>query len=174
MSFNLGPGEQFVFEGHPSWRSILDFYAKGALATGVLAALVALWGKVIGDGVNEGLVTVVILVGAAIVALAGLLKRVATRYSITNKRLHIKRGIVSRVVQETRLSRVQDVSYSQSLLQRLLQIGDVDFDTASNDSNTFVFTGVADPGEIVEAVHTATGPDRETALGDEPEAPRPA
>lgn len=174
MSFKLGPGEQFVFEGHPSWRSILDFYAKGALATGVVAALVALWGKVIGDGVNEGLVTVVILVGAGIVALAGLLKRVATRYSITNKRLHIKRGIISRVVQETRLSRVQDVSYSQSLLQRLLQIGNVDFDTASADSNTFVFTGVADPGKIVEAVHTATGPEGEAALGEEPEPPPPA
>ena len=41
---NLGPGEQVVFEGHPSWRAILGFYIKGILIVGVIAALVALLG----------------------------------------------------------------------------------------------------------------------------------
>ena len=96
MAFNLGPGEQIVFEGHPSWRAILDYYLKGAVATGVLIALVVLYGKTIGDGVSSGLVTVVLLLGVGITAVSGFLKRVSTRYTITNHRLHIKHGIVSR------------------------------------------------------------------------------
>jgi hypothetical protein len=38
-----------------------------------------------------------------------------------------------------------------------MQIGDVDFDTAATDDYNFVFAGVADPGEVVEAVDKATG-----------------
>ena len=58
---------------------------------------------------------------------------------VTNRRLHIKRGIVSRTIQETRLERVQNVNYTQSVTQRMLQIGDVDFDTAAGDDYTFIF-----------------------------------
>lgn len=173
MSFTPRPGERIVFEGHPSWRAILGFYVKGILITGVLVALVWLYGKTIGDGVSATAVTIVLLGGAAITVLAGFLLRVATRYTITNKRLHIKRGIVSREVQETRLSRVQDVSYSQSLLQRILQVGDIDFDTASADASSFVFVGVAEPSDVVQAVHEAQAADgddgeADSGLGDQP------
>ena len=42
VALNLGPGEQVVFEGHPSWRAILGFYIKGILIVGVVAALIAI------------------------------------------------------------------------------------------------------------------------------------
>jgi uncharacterized membrane protein YdbT with pleckstrin-like domain len=173
VSFNLAPGEQIVFEGHPSWRAIIDFYLKGAAATGLLIALIVLWGKTIGDGTNTGLVTAVLLVGVGVTAVAGFLKRVATRYTITNRRLHIKHGIVSREVQESRLTRVQDVSYRQSLIQRLLRIGDIDFDTAATDPTSFVFAGVADPSEVVEKVHRATLHSEDAGLGDTEVRPAP-
>lgn len=166
MAFNPGPGERIVFEGHPSWRAILDFYVKGILITGVLVALVVLYGKTIGDDVSEGTALGVLVVGALITAVAGFVKRVATRYTITNRRLNIKHGIISREVQETRLGRVQDVNYSQSLTQRMLMIGDVDFDTASNDPTDFVFSGVADPAGIVQAVYDATSHEEGPGLGE--------
>jgi uncharacterized membrane protein YdbT with pleckstrin-like domain len=159
VAFNLAPGEQVVYEGHPSWRAILGFYVKGILVTGVIAALVALWGRTIGDGTSGTAVGIVLLAGAIVTVLAGFLKRIGTRYTITNRRLHIKHGIVSREVQETRLQRVQDVSYTQSIWQRLLRIGDIDFDTAADDPTEFVFAGVADPAKVVEDVHRTPTPD---------------
>ena len=42
VSLNLSPGEQVIFEGHPSWRAILGFYLKGlvvAVVLGVIAKL---------------------------------------------------------------------------------------------------------------------------------------
>ena len=159
MGMNLGPGEQVVFEGHPSWRAILGFYIKGILIVGVIAALVGLYGETIGDGASTTAIVLVLIAGSAIVVLVGFLKRVSTDYMITTRRLHIKHGIISRDVQETKIERVQDVNYSQSLYQRVMQIGDVDFDTAAQDpAGDFVFAGVSNPEEVVDRVHHSTEP----------------
>ncbi len=138
-----------MFEGHPSWRSIIGFYIEGLALTALVAFVAALLGA------GAGTVFVIALIGVALTLLVGLIRRVATDYTITNRRLHIKRGIISRDIQETRLERVQNVNYSQSIVQRLLQIGDVDFDTAGSDDYDFVFAGVADPDEVVESVDRA-------------------
>ena len=74
---------------------------------------------------------------AAIVALSvavGYIRRVATHYTISDRRLHIRRGILSRTEQYATLDRVQNVETQQSLLERMLRIGTVDFDTAGTDS----------------------------------------
>ncbi len=150
MSLNLHPGEKVIFEGHPSWRAILGFYLKGLLVA-VVAGVIA---KLVSD--SSGTVFAVVLVILAITILVGFIKRVATTYTITDRRLNIKRGIISREIQETRLERVQNVNYEQSVHQRLMQIGDVDFDTAGSDDYNFVFAGVADPAQVVHRVDEAT------------------
>jgi hypothetical protein len=68
---------------------------------------------------------------------------------------------------------VQDVSYKQSLIQRLMQIGDIDFDTAATDPTSFVFSGVANPSEIVQKVHDATPHSDDAGLGDTERRPAP-
>ena len=155
VSLNLAAGERVIFEGHPSWRAILAFYAKGlllAIAAGIVIALVT---RIFGDDTNGGLVFGVVLVALALTVLIGFLKRVATTYTITDRRLHIKRGIISREVQETRLERVQNVNYNQTLFQRVVQVGDVDFDTAGSGDYSFSFDGVADPEQVVHKVDEA-------------------
>jgi uncharacterized membrane protein YdbT with pleckstrin-like domain len=148
---NLSAGEQVIFEGHPSWRAILGFYLKGI----VIAAIVGAIAKLVGAG--SAAVFGIVLVIIALTVLVGFVKRVTTTYTITNRRLNIKRGLISREVQETRLERVQNVNYNQSLYQRVMQIGDVDFDTAGTGDYDFVFRGVGDPEEVVQAVDLATG-----------------
>jgi uncharacterized membrane protein YdbT with pleckstrin-like domain len=151
MALNLSPGERVIFQGHPSWRAILGFYLKGILVAAIAGVLVKLFGA------DSGTVFLVVLVIVALTVLVGFVKRVATTYTITDRRLNIKRGIVSREVQETRLERVQNVNYRQSVYQRVMQIGDVDFDTAATDDYNFVFVGVADPADVVHSVDQATG-----------------
>jgi uncharacterized membrane protein YdbT with pleckstrin-like domain len=145
---DLHPGEELVFEGHPSWRAVLRFYVIGVILVGVAAAIGAL---VSGTGIA-------ILAGAvalAILVLVGIVKRSATRYVITTERLHIRRGLLAKKTQETRVERVQNVNTQQSLFERLLQVGTVDFDTAGTDDSEFRFVGVANPAEVVRAVDRA-------------------
>jgi len=150
MAPKLQPGERVLYEGHPSWRSILDFYLKGFLVTTLICVVVQL---IAGEA---GTTSVVAVIGVALTILIGFIRRVATRYTITDRRLNIKRGIVSRTIQETRLERVQNVNFNQGVFQRILQIGDVDFDTAAGDDYNFIFAGVADPEDVVHQVDQAT------------------
>lgn len=146
---DLQSGEKVIYQGHPSWRAILGFYMKGILAAIVIGVICKLVDST----------SVAIVVAAAIVAitiLAGFIRRVATVYTITDRRLNIKRGIIARKVQETRLQRVQNVNFSQGVYERLMQIGNVDFDTAGTDDSGFVFAGVSEPEQVVEQVDRAT------------------
>src|SRR3954470_10026988 len=139
---DLHPGETVLFDGHPSWRATLGFYLVGfvaAVAAGVLA------GILIGTELGVGVVVVALLV----VLVVGLLKRIGTHYMVTTQRLRIRRGILSRHVQQTQLDRVQNVNTDQSLLQRVLRIGTVDFDTAGTDDSDFTFRGIGEPGAVV-------------------------
>jgi uncharacterized membrane protein YdbT with pleckstrin-like domain len=147
---DLQSGERVIYEGHPSWRAILGFYLKGALvgaAAGVLAGLIRS---------STSLAVLTFAVILAVTILVGFIKRVATVYTITDRRLNIKIGIVSRKVQETRLQRVQNVNYNQGVYERIMQIGDVEFTTAGTDESNFVFAGVAQPEQVVQQVEHAT------------------
>src|SRR3984885_12361425 len=166
VNMNLTEGETIIFQGHPSWRAILGFYLKGvviAIVLGVIAKLVS----------STTSVFVVVLVVLALTLLIGFIKRWATTYSITTRRLNIKRGIISREIQETRLERVQNVNTSQSVYQRGMRIGDVDFDTAASGGDyDFIFYGVADPQDVVHQVDKATGVNSAGSHGlGEPPAP---
>lgn len=146
----LAQGETLLFEGHPSWRSILAFYFKGvvvAVVVGVIAYFAS--SQKVGWGV------VGLLVVLAVVVLWGLIKRISTSYKVSDQRLWIRRGILSRTVQETRLTRVQGVNTHQSFLQRILQVGTVEFDTAASDDYDYSFVGVADPEQISRRVDGA-------------------
>jgi uncharacterized membrane protein YdbT with pleckstrin-like domain len=152
---DLNPGEVVIFEGRPSWRSILGFYLLGLLAVGAAAAI---GGLAAGGGVAAGAGAAVLV----IVLIWGYLKRMATRYSITNRRMHIRRGILSRSIEETRLNRVQDVRVKQGLGQRLLGIGTVDFGTSAESGAGFRFEGIARPDDVARqidrTIHEADAP----------------
>jgi uncharacterized membrane protein YdbT with pleckstrin-like domain len=143
-------GEYVIYEGHPSWRGILSFYLKGtvvALVAGAIALVIS--GAALGAGVFGA-----VFVG---LVLLGLVKRLATTYTVTSRRLRIKQGILKKDTRETRLQRVQNVNTHQSLVDRLLRVGTVDFDTAGTDDYEFAFVGIADPhgiaGKVDHAAH---------------------
>ena len=59
-------------------------------------------------------------------------------------------------MQETRLDRVQNVNYTQGVLDRIFGVGTVDFDTAGTDDSEFRFEWIDDPESVVRAVDNAT------------------
>jgi uncharacterized membrane protein YdbT with pleckstrin-like domain len=141
--------EQVIYEGRPSWRSILGFYIMGLVVAAVAAAIAGF--------ASGGGLAVAVGVGVFVLLLiVGWVKRISTRYSITDRRLRIQRGIVARNVEEARLERVQNVNIKQGVLERILQVGTVDFDTASNRADdTFQFRGIAQPEKIIRLVDQA-------------------
>jgi uncharacterized membrane protein YdbT with pleckstrin-like domain len=145
---DLHPGEHVVFEGHPSWRALLSFYIGGVAGAVVIGVVLGLL-----TSFAVGLLAGAVLVGAVLAF--GLFKRMSTTYLVSNQRLYIRRGMLSKRVQQTRIDRVQNVNTEQSLRERMLRVGTVDFDTAGTDDSEFRFVGIARPGEVVNAVDRA-------------------
>jgi uncharacterized membrane protein YdbT with pleckstrin-like domain len=145
-------GEQIVWSGRPSWRSMLAFYIKW----GVLALVPGVGGQILA-GVTSWdiptwwlwLVTVVLLL---LVLLAGWIQRIDTHYAVTTQRINIRTGIFSRSDHSTSYERLQNVKTYQSFLERMLGVGLVDFDTAAGDDFDFKFTGIDDPAGLAKQV----------------------
>lgn len=161
-SLELRADEHALYEGRPSWRALLSFYASGLVVAVGVGAIVGLAASP-AAGVPAGAIL------AALTLVVGYLRRMFTKYLITNRRLRITRGIVRRHVQETRLDRVQNVNYHQGVFDRLLRVGTVDFDTAGTDDADFRFEWVNGPEAVVRAVDNALGkalaPDTERPAG---------
>jgi uncharacterized membrane protein YdbT with pleckstrin-like domain len=165
VALELHENEHVIFDGHPSWRGTLSFYVKGILLAALGAAIAALV-TVIGDGFSAGWSIGVFVVLVVFLVLVGLLWRMTTRYTITNQRLTIRRGLLARHMQQTRVERVQNVNVDQRVIDRLLRVGAVDFDTAGTDDSDFTFRGVANPDRVVRAVDEAHR-QRETTVRSE-------
>ena len=145
---STSPEELVIYSGHPSWRSMLDFHLGGL----VLAAIAGVIGKLAaGWGIAIAAFAAVLLLSLLI----GAVRRASTVYTITDRRLSIRRGILRRVEQHTTIDRVQNVETRQTLLERCLRIGTVDFDTAATDDSDFTFEGVSVPRTVVAAVDRA-------------------
>ena len=145
----LRSGEHELYEGRPSWRALLSFYVLGiGVAVGVLVIL-----GFLADNLGTGVLIAVVI--AALTLVIGYFRRISTKYLITTQRLRISRGILRKKVQETRLERVQNVNYEQGVLDRILRVGNVDFDTAGTDDSEFRFEWVNNPEGVVRAVDQA-------------------
>ena len=136
----LRANERELYEGRPSWRALISFYLLGL---GVAIAVLVILGF-LADNMGTAVVIAVVIAGLTLVI--GYLRRIATKYLITTQRLRISRGILRKNVQETRLERVQNVNYQQGVLDRMLGVGNVDFDTAGTDDSEFRFEWVNGPG----------------------------
>ena len=146
----LRTGERELYEGRPSWRALLSFYLLGIGAAVLVLVILGL----LADSWDTAVVIAVVIAGLTLVI--GYLRRISTKYLITTQRLRITRGIISKKVQETRLERVQNVNYEQGVIDRVLGVGTVDFDTAGTDDSEFRFAWVNDPEQVVRVVDHAS------------------
>jgi len=145
---DLHPGEEVVFTGHPTWRALMAFYVYGVLGTVVVAVVLAL-----DAGGGAAIVVGALLVAGVLVV--GFVRRMATTYMVSTQRLYIRRGILRKRVQQTRIDRVQNVNTEQGVIDRVLRVGTVDFDTAGTDDSDFTFVGISSPDGVVAAVDRA-------------------
>jgi uncharacterized membrane protein YdbT with pleckstrin-like domain len=76
-------------------------------------------------------------------------------YRLTTQRLFLKTGFISKKVQETELYRIQDVSFKQGIIQRVLGVGDITI--FSNDPSTpeWKMTSVKNPEQLKETIRKA-------------------
>ena len=149
---DLIEGETKVWSGRPSWRSMLSFYFTWGIPA-LIPLVVILVVRALSDETWPIWVGVVItLILLVLVALIAWFTRLDQQFTVTSHRLIIRHGILSRHEQSAHIDRVQNVSTRQTLIDRMLKVGSVDFDTAGTDDYEFVFDGVNDPQKLRELI----------------------
>jgi uncharacterized membrane protein YdbT with pleckstrin-like domain len=154
---NLLEGETLIWSGRPSWRSMLAFY----ITWGVFALVPILVFALVNGLADQdwpiwiGAVATVALL--ALVLFIGWVKRIDTKYTVTDHRITIRHGILSRTENSAHIDRVQNVTTHQSIIQRMLRVGNVDFDTAGTDTTEIKFVGIDDPRGLREMIAKAYG-----------------
>lgn len=72
-------------------------------------------------------------------------KRNMIRYTLTDSKIEIDTGLVARITRNIPLSKIQDVTVSASIPQRLLGFGDVIVDNASELGGSTVLHNISKP-----------------------------
>ncbi len=156
-------GESVMWKGNPSWKGLLLYYVKWTIVSLIPAALWVLIDRVSDSPPSSTIFFALTLLGLVLTYLGGWLKRATTRYTVTDQRIHLRTGIISRREHSTQLTRVQNVNISQTLFQRVLGIGDVDWDTAGTEvsGSDFTLRSIDDPSSVVRIVDQALQPIRQ-------------
>jgi uncharacterized membrane protein YdbT with pleckstrin-like domain len=148
-------GEQVIWRGQPSPRASVAFFARWgtlSLVPAVLATI--LWANGASTGLSIGDWWVISIVLVLLVIVRNTVVRHSMRFTVTNQRIIVRHGLLSRTEQTTAIARIQNITTRQTILQRMFGIGDVEFDTAGGDlaEADFRFVGIANPHEVVRRI----------------------
>ena len=116
------------------------------------------------------LIGAVLVAGIALTIAIGWIERFFTQYTITTKRLNIRRGILSKTESSTNVDRIQNITVKQSPVDRIMKVGSIDFDTAGDESSDrFSFLGVNNPQDLRERIMHARD-DEKAGMQHDPRA----
>jgi len=122
--------EHVVFTLRPTLIFVLVRYIVAAL---VVIATAALMG-VLSSRVN-GQVAFLVILGVAIIAFSNPIYKHILRkrevYTLSNYKLEMRYGLIAKIVRNIPLRNIQDVTVTASVWQRLLKLGDIEIDSAS-------------------------------------------
>ena len=119
----LSEGEHVVLRLHPHWKTVLrPVLVLALIIAAVLAALILLPSSADKPLVRLGIAVVAVLAAIAWCAVP-LLRWRTTSYELTNRRLRLRSGILTRRGRDFPLARISDVSFSHGILDRILGCG---------------------------------------------------
>jgi uncharacterized membrane protein YdbT with pleckstrin-like domain len=119
----LSEGEYVVQRLHPHWKTVLAPFLILALIVAVALVLLAFLPAAADTAVVRLGIAALAAAAAITWCAAPLLRWRTTSYELTNRRLRLRSGIVTRTGRDFPLSRISDVSFSLGLLDRLVGSG---------------------------------------------------
>jgi len=130
--------EHVVFTVRPTMIFIKAGYALAVLGGIALVYLLALIGV-------PAYISVAFALALLLIPAYYHIRRNMIRYTVTDSKLEIDAGLIARTTRNIPLSKVQDVTVSASIPQRLMGFGDIIVDNASEIGGTIVMHNISTP-----------------------------
>ncbi|HKP68457.1 MAG TPA: PH domain-containing protein [Pyrinomonadaceae bacterium] len=134
--FSITPTLKFVYVGYV--LAVLGAFLLVGVVSVFLTSMVGVWASVI------------LGMALLLVPLFFHIRKKLVRYTLTDATIEIDRGLVSRTTQNIPLRRVQDITVSASVMQRMLGIGNLIVDNASEDGGKVVLEGIDSPKKYAD------------------------
>ena len=130
--------EHVIFTVRPTMIFIKAGYALAVLGGILLVFLLASFGV-------PSYISIVLALLLLLIPAWYHIKRNMIRYTVTDSKLEIDTGLIARTTRNIPLSKVQDVTVSASIPQRLMGFGDIIVDNASEVGGTIVMHNISTP-----------------------------
>ena len=136
--------EQVVFTVRPTLLFIKIGYLLAALGGVALVVLLALLGNWAGVNVPY-YVSVPLALALLLIPAYHHFRRNTLRYTLTDSKIEIDEGFVSRTTRNVPLRNIQDVTVTSTVFQRMMRFGNVVVDNAGGEGTTTVLRNIPDP-----------------------------
>jgi uncharacterized membrane protein YdbT with pleckstrin-like domain len=166
----LGDHEEIVYDLRPHWWTLV-----GPILLTVAVAAVAAAGSVFlpSGGLQQsgrlalgGLVLLCLL----LIALPRYLRWATTHFVLTTDRLIFRSGVLAKRSREIPLERLNDVTFSQSIWERMLRAGDL-FIESAGERGQAVFEDIPNPEAVQVEIYRQMEANGQRMSGVAPRAP---
>ncbi|GAA2128096.1 PH domain-containing protein [Glycomyces algeriensis] len=143
----LFPTEKYRGEWRRHWVHLMPWYVVGTLATFIMGLISGMLTK---SGVDNTALSVTVLVWLLILGFVGwkILDWYMDRFILTNKRIMLIQGVITRSVAMMPLGRVTDMKYSQTPMGRMLNYGEFIIESAGQDQALRNVPHLPNPNEL--------------------------
>ena len=137
--------EETVWEGSYSPKAMVGHFVLGGIVVILLAILLFKWLPF-----GKALLWWVILAAIIEAVLSGwlLIRKLSVRYELTTQRLIHQKGLLSRVTDRIELIDIDDVTYRQGPVQRILGVGTIVITSSDRTHPTLEMPGIEPVREI--------------------------
>ena len=135
-----------IFSVTPTLKFVYVGYAAAVVGAFVLVGLISVFLQ------TSFSIAMSVALGLALLLVPFFfhIRKKLVRYTLTDTTIEIDRGLISRTTQNIPLRRIQDVTVSATMMQRLLGFGDVIIDNASEDGGKVVLDDIDSPKKYAE------------------------
>jgi uncharacterized membrane protein YdbT with pleckstrin-like domain len=152
---NLLEDEHTIWRDNPSKLMLLPAITLGLLLTFVYVAIIVR-GLIPGDTTTDILRSAIIFPLAYLPLALTELRRRNIEYVITNKRVAKKTGIISRHGDPINASNIQNIKYTQGVVDRLLDVGELQVMTSGRGDIDMRWRSLRHPKSVADIVSDQT------------------
>lgn len=126
--------EAEIFAIRPTLLFVKLGYAGAIIGAFLLVALLALFSSLLSSPISA---TIVVLIGLSLLLIPAYfhLKNKLVKYTLTDSKIEIDRGLVSHTTRNVPLRTIQDVTVSATVTQRMLGFGNIVIENANEDDD---------------------------------------
>lgn len=153
-SYPLAADERVIFTLRPTMIFVLIRYIVAALFVIAAAALMGVLNNRNPQSVN-GRIAFFVILGWGLMAFANPIyhhiQRLREVYTLTDHKLEMRYGLIAKTVRNIPLRNIQDVTVTASVWQRLLNLGDIVIESAS-ESGKIVLDDIHHPDRYTNMI----------------------